>query len=287
MSVINFILNLAALLLWISWRNLPFDPINRLRPATLTGTLRPAEPTHVKRWHFLAGLLALLSLRPLLYTWIGSALGWVPSVDLGAVALSFRSDLFWPRMVPYSFASFAHVLVVFYAWLILFSFSTPRGAEPGPGHRWVRLQLGKLASLPAWLRALLPLLVMGLGWLASCPAFEAMGIVPAARDWSHRAQQAAVIGVGSYLFWKYALVAVLALHLLDTYVYLGSSPLWNFVNATGRWLLQPLRVLPLRLGRMDFAPLAGIVVVFLIAMLMEGDGEKWGLSVLFRKLPFF
>jgi uncharacterized protein YggT (Ycf19 family) len=287
MSLLDFILNLAGLLLWISWRNQPFDPIHRLRPATLTGTLRPAEPTHVKRWHFLAGLLALLCLRPLFYSWVGGALGWVASIDLGAVALSFRSDLFWQRMMPYSFASFGQLLIVFYTWLVLFSFSTPPGAEPGPGHRWVRLQLGKLAGLPTGLRALLPLMVMGLGWLALSPALEYLGVVPSARDWSHRAQQALVIGLGSYLFWKYALVAVLALHLLDTYVYLGSSPLWNFVNATGRWLLRPLRALPLRFGRMDFAPLIGIVLVFLLAMLAEGDGEKWGLSVLFRKLPFF
>jgi len=33
--------------------------------------------------------------------------------------------------------------------------------------------------------------------------------------------------------------------------------------------LAPLQKIPLRLGRMDFAPLAGIVIVFLLAHFME------------------
>jgi hypothetical protein len=41
-AYVDFILNLAALLLWINWRALPFDPLNKRRPATLIGTLRPA-----------------------------------------------------------------------------------------------------------------------------------------------------------------------------------------------------------------------------------------------------
>ena len=63
MSLIDFILNLAGLLLWLNWRTLPFDPLSKTTPATLVGTLRRAAPTRVKRWHFLAALGALLVLR--------------------------------------------------------------------------------------------------------------------------------------------------------------------------------------------------------------------------------
>ena len=73
MSYVDFILNLAGLLLWIKWRSLPFDPFNKRTPATLVGTLRRAAPSHFRRWHLLAGIGLLLVLRALVYWWIGSA----------------------------------------------------------------------------------------------------------------------------------------------------------------------------------------------------------------------
>jgi uncharacterized protein YggT (Ycf19 family) len=78
---------------------------------------------------------------------------------------------------------------------------------------------------------------------------------------------------------KFLLVAVLALHLLNSYVYLGDLPLWSFVNATARSLLRPLQWLPLRAGRVDFAPLLAIAVVL--------AGAQWsqrGLAQLYQKL---
>ena len=54
------------------------------------------------------------------------------------------------------------------------------------------------------------------------------------------------------------------LHLVASYVYLGANPLWDFVGATARNLLAPLRRLPLRIARFDFAPVAGVVLIFLL-----------------------
>jgi len=42
MSLINFILDIAGLLLWLSWRSIRFDPFTRPTPATLAGTPTPA-----------------------------------------------------------------------------------------------------------------------------------------------------------------------------------------------------------------------------------------------------
>jgi uncharacterized protein YggT (Ycf19 family) len=67
-------------------------------------------------------------------------------------------------------------------------------------------------------------------------------------------------------------------------VYLGAHPIWNFVNTVGRWLLQPLRPLPLRLGRMDFAPVLGIALVFALSLLLEH--KRFGLPALYQRLPF-
>ncbi len=58
--------------------------------------------------------------------------------------------------------------------------------------------------------------------------------------------QAAVIGLGSYLAWKYLILGILMFHLVNTHVYLGNLPVWNCVDATARNLLAPLRWLPLR-----------------------------------------
>ena len=37
-------------------------------------------------------------------------------------------------------------------------------------------------------------------------------------------------------------------HLIGSYVYLGGSPFWDFVDATSRKILRPLESVPLRLG---------------------------------------
>ena len=66
MAIVDFILNLAGLLLWIKWRSLPFDPFNKRIPATLVGTLRRAAPSRFRRWHLLAGIALLLVLRALI-----------------------------------------------------------------------------------------------------------------------------------------------------------------------------------------------------------------------------
>src|SRR5262245_9570920 len=93
MSSVDFILNIVGLLLWFNWRGARFDPLNRSTPATLTGTLRRAEPLRFKLWFFPLILIALLALRALFYHQLGPEVKWTPALDLGAISLSFRSDL--------------------------------------------------------------------------------------------------------------------------------------------------------------------------------------------------
>ncbi len=63
---------------------------------------------------------------------------------------------------------------------------------------------------------------------------------------------------------QFLLPAFLLLHLVTSYVYLGTSPVWDFVGATARNLLAPLRWLPLRIARFDFAPLAGVLLILFL-----------------------
>jgi uncharacterized protein YggT (Ycf19 family) len=279
MSLLDLILNLTALLLWISWRTLPFDPWAKGRPATLTGTLRRAEPGQSKAWHLLAALVGLLIARALFYWWIGAALDWTPGIKLGAITVSFRSGMFW-RMVLFSFASFADLLLVFFLWLILFSLATPTTAEPDSCQRFIRVQLRPVYSWRWYAKASLPLILAMTLWLLTGPLLSQMKIIPPVQSWLHRFEQATVLGLGVYTVWKYGIMAVLALHLLNSYVYLGNHPVWGFINNTASAFLAPLRRLPLRAGKVDFSPLVGIGLVCALAELAER-----GLKYLYERLP--
>lgn len=277
MGIVNFILNLAGLLLWLNWRSLRFDPLGKRTPATLIGTLRRAEPRRLSRWHLLAALGALLLLRAVLYWQIGPGVGWAAGrLDLGVVELSFRSDSF-ARILLFSIFSFGLTLGVFYLWLLLFSIL----AGPEPFHRLVRLQLGPIDRLSRGTKFFLPLLFATLlWWLASWP-LAWLSIVPPPVSAAHRIEESLVIGLGSYLAWKYAAGALLVLHLLNSYIYFSGHPLWNYVNAEAQTFLRPLRAIPLCAGKADFTPVVGLALVFLIA---ELAGR--GLAALYLRLPF-
>ena len=262
MGLIDFILNLAGLLLWLNWRAAKADPLGKPTPATLIGTLRRAEPANARRWHLPAALGGLLLLRALFYWQIGSALKpvWAGTLDLGVIAPSFVSSSFW-RILLFSIFSFARMFGIVYLWLLLLSIL----GGPMPTHRLVKMQLGTIDGWPRWIKFLLPLAVIALlWWLASWP-FAWLEIIPKPLSAMHRIEESLVIALGSYLVWKFLIAALLVLHLLNSYIYFGRHPFWNYVNATANQLLRPLEKIPLRAGKADFAPVAGIALVFLLA----------------------
>jgi uncharacterized protein YggT (Ycf19 family) len=261
---VDFILNLAGLLLWLNWRSLRFDPLGKRTPATLIGTLRRAEPQRLRHWHLLAAIGGLLLVRAGFYWQIGmvSRPVWAGTLDLGIIVLSFLSNSFG-RMCLFSVFSFGLMLAVFYLWLLLLSIL----AGPEPVHGLVRMQLGTMDRRPRWMKLFLPLLAAALLWWLASWLLEWRGIIPRPISTALRIEQSLLIGLGSYLVWKYVIGVLLLLHLLNSYVYFGRHPFWNYVNATAQTLLQPLRRVPLRAGRLDFAPVAGIALVFLAAEL--------------------
>ena len=274
MSYVDFILNLAGLLLWINWRSTLFDPFEKRTPATLVGALRRAAPTRFRHWHLLAAIGALLVLRALFYWQIGSAAGWSGRLDLGVTTVFSRSNHFGP-MLLFSIFSFARFLGIVYLWILLLSIL----GGPMPTHRLVKMQLGEIDGWPRGMKFLLPLVVTGLFWgLASWP-FAWLHPKPAMSA-AYRIEEALVIGLESYLVWKFAIGALLALHLLGSYIYFGKHPFWKYVDATAETLLKPLGKIPLRAGKADFAPVVGIALAFLFAEL-AGRGLAW----LYARLP--
>lgn len=309
MGLIDFILNFAGLLLWLNWRAAKADPLGKRKPATLLGTLRRAEPGNAERWQVPAALAALLLLRALFYWQIGSAAHWSARLDLGVIELSFRSD-FLTRMLLFSLFSFLLTLAVFYLWLILLSIL----AGPQPIHSLVRMQLGPVDRWGRWPKIFLPLAAGALlWWLASwLLSWLTVGgaatahFIPQSISPAHRIETSLLVGLDGYLTWKYPIAALLALHLLNSYIYFGKHPFWKYVDATVGTLLQPLlaglrvlwRVLrtclprssSLREGKANFSPVlkhagaallnvAGIALVFLVA---EPAGQF--LAWLYRRL---
>jgi len=74
---------------------------------------------------------------------------------------------------------------------------------------------------------------------------------------------------------KYLLPVFLLLHLIVSYVYLGHNPLWDFVSVTSQNILAPLRRLPLRYAMVDFAPLAGALLIFLLLHVVPVHALPW------------
>src|SRR5450432_3249504 len=195
MGYVDFILNLAGLLLWIKWRSLPFDPIHKRTPATLVGTLRRAAPTYFRRWHLLAGIGLLLVLRAMIYRQIGPAVHWTGRLDLGVITLSFRSDLFG-RILLFSVSSFGLALGIFYLWLLLLSLLNKKNAADEPVHRLVRMPLGGVDGWPRWAKIISPFVVTALIWWIASWLFAWLEIIPKPVSAMHRIEESLVIGLG-------------------------------------------------------------------------------------------
>jgi uncharacterized protein YggT (Ycf19 family) len=220
-----------------------------------------------------------LLLRAVLYWQIGAGVGWAAGkLNLGIIELSFRSDSFG-RILLFSIFSFGLTLGVLYLWLLLLSILA--GPEPLPFHRLVRMPLGGIDRWARWSKLLLPLMVMSVFWWLASWLLAWLQVIPPPVSPAHRIEESLVIGLGSFLAWKYLAGALLALHLLNSYIYFGKHPFWSYVNAEAQTLLSPLRRVPLQAGKADFAPVVGIVLVFLAA---ELAGR--GLVSLYGKLPF-
>jgi uncharacterized protein YggT (Ycf19 family) len=282
MDLIDFLLNLAGLLLWLNWLSVRFDPLARPTAATLAGTLRKAGYPRGRRWRLALALGGLLLGRTLLYWHIGTAVNWFPSLRLVAITLSFPCDFYsFDRVLLFSGLSFVVMLVAFYSGLLLLSFLRERTPEGDPFLRLARAHLGWVARWPWPLRLILPLLVAGGLWLALQPLLTTLAILPRPVSGPHRLEQALLIGLGAYLAWKYFIAGLLTLHIVNSYVFLGNHAFWNFVTVAAHGLLRPLQRLPLRMGRVDFAPVLGLALVFVLA-----EFGSRGLTQLYARLPW-
>ncbi len=262
MGLIDFILNLAALLLWLNWLSVRTGAV--ALPYSLAGTLKKVGTSASHRWKFLLALLALLIFRAVIYWQVGSVADWQPQISLVITTVFFKK-VFLSPMLLFSLVGFLQTLAIFYLSLLLLSIVNRDLSDAEPLHKLVRLHLGWCEKLPQFAKIFLPMIFGGLAWWALHPALLWIQSVSPPKTATQVYWQAWLVGASAYLAWRYIIATFLFFYLLNSYVYLGNHPVWNYVNVTSRKFLAPLRRLPLRYGRVDFAPLVGIAVVFLIA----------------------
>ena len=268
MDLINFILNIAALLLWLGWCDKRMDALTGNPTIALARTLRPLGKIHSSRWKYLGCLAALLLLRPLFYNWIGPVVKWTPHLSLGVIAPSFLSDLY-SMMALFSGLSFLLTLANFYILLIFFSIVNNSITEVSPFQKIVQSHLGWVIRLPIALRLVLPLLIVTIVWLGLSPLLARWGVIPPAPVLGVRFRQGLLVGVGAYLFLQHVLAFVLLVYFLNSYIYIGEHAALRFIAQTAQRVLRYFSWLPLRVGRMDFVPVFMIVLVYLLATILE------------------
>ncbi|HEU5123504.1 MAG TPA: hypothetical protein VFW05_05505 [Verrucomicrobiae bacterium] len=276
MKLIDFILNLAGLLLWLNWRSHRLDPLTHATPATLVGTIKRTRSTKLSRWNFLLAVAGLIFFRAWFYLKIGSAVDWTPRLHLGAVVLPFpmarNGQDFFLAALLFSGLSFLRMVLIFYFWLMLVVIINRRVTNPDPVHKFLLLQLGRAAYWPRWLQLIIPLIASAILWLIFYPLLARLGIINWAQSHWHVAGQSAVAGLSLFFSLKYLLPSLLLLHLIESYVYLGNSAFWDFVNTTSRNLLLAQ---PLPAGKLDLIPMLGLILMILIFFFPLPQGIHW------------
>ena len=264
MSLVDFMLNLAALLLWLKWRAVPFNPaVSPSSSGALLSTIKKAGASN-RTLVFLAGCGLIVLARAIFYWQIGAQLNWHPSLPLVLINPVFRSDYFG-RIFLFSILSFALTIALFYHCLLFLSLVNQKLPDSDPLQHWIRQQLGWVDHLPVPIRFLVPLLVSMAGWCVLGPLLAAIHNYPSAGSLGHLLQQGVLLGGISYLAWKHLIIGILVLHLVNSYVYLGAMTFWNYLHHTSRAILWPISWLPLQIGRLDFSPVVMMALVFLIS----------------------
>ena len=130
-------------------------------------------------------------------------------------------------------------------------------------HRMVQLLVGPLESWPALFRASLPVVAAPL-WFIFCAALESAQIIPGQESWKIVFHESLVVGLCAYLPWCHLLAGLVFIYFLNSYIYMGPSPLWNYLHTITRKALTPLYLLPLQISKIDFTPVAAMAIIFLI-----------------------
>lgn len=285
LETINLLLNLAGLGLWIGAFAFSRAAARLSRPLTLLSTLRPETSSIHGRLVLLGSLMALLVLRAAVYWNFSTTGGRPPSVDFGTLLIGFRLDLF-SDLLAYSLVSFLVFLYLYYLWMVGISLCC-RSSDPADSiENFLNQQLRFLPSRHVGWKVFISLFAGAGLWLAIGSALRIFGIGGIPREWpvSTLLLQSPFVAASFGCSFFLVMAAVLALHLISSYVYFGDHAVWPFVDRTAKVYLSPFRRFPLMFGRFDFAPICGILALLLLNRI--GDlSIRWGWRLVWGQWP--
>ncbi len=265
MKTIDWLLNLAALIIWLRWLSF-FSATTRIT-LTLATVVKSTEKGS-KRGFFPLFIIGLILLgKAIFFYYSGAITNFNPILDLTAISIPFKSALFTMTLL-YSVLSFLLFLIVFYFWLCILSVLNYR-EELDIYHRKIIQHLGIIGKLPAFFRFLAPFVITAFLWFIVSLLFSKMGIITLPKSFPKHLLQSALLSMGLIFSLKYLVIIICALFLCYTYFYLGIHPFWAFIGITGKRLLKLIRWI--RLGPLDLSPLVMTIVVVYLCLL----GEKW------------
>ena len=277
MGLLHWILNLAALLLWIYWRTQAV----RTHPATRRGNAAWTSRLGWRfgRWSFVLLLLvALLMVRAGFYHLAIPRTGWDARLSFFQFhsANAFSLSLVFPWMkletqLAFSVASFVGWLVPCGYCLVLLAAIKPNSADARNWNQFLASQLGWLHRLPAVILAVVMLALAGAAYYGLTFWFRRLEILPPQTTAEEATRLACGMALHNLRYVAWFAIAVLGLHVLANYIYFGGFAFWKNAEAAGSNLLRALRWLPLRWDRIDFTPLVGILLAYGLVLLLDPE----------------
>ena len=256
MDWLHGILNLIGLLFWFLWRA---GTMPRPKPTNAIAGPTPRQGKIFKHsWVYLLALVALLILRAIFYNQFGPGLDWIPSLELLDEAPHFRSDYF-PRSLAYSILSFGRWLSALYFCLALLITVKPDTDTAKLWRAFLRSQFGWLGGLPSvalWGAALF------LAILLHIAEFEWMDRIGVRIDSSHYYEYLPVLVILDFRVATYLVMGILALYILNSFVYFGENSFWKNMDTCGKQLLSPMHRIPLVMGKVDLAPFLVMAIAY-------------------------
>jgi uncharacterized protein YggT (Ycf19 family) len=175
----------------------------------------------------------------------------------------------------FSVMSFLRTLIVFYFWLLTLALLNRRVSDPDEIQKLVLLHLERVARWPWQVQVIAPALIVISLWGCFHPLLAQLGVINWAKSAWTIAGQGGLIALELYLAAKHLLLAVLILHLVANYVYLGSHPFWDFISASARNVVVPMRRLPLQFGKVDLTLVVGLLLILFLLYEIPWVSVPW------------
>jgi len=282
MDFIHVVLNLIGIGLCLSWQSgQRRGPELYTDGSLLVSTVKRTDTIRRGQWLNLASLGFLLMFRPLFYWHIGSELNWTPALQVGPLALHFRSD-YIGRMFIYSWLSFAGALGMGVSWMLLLSLLNHKPGDPDPIQKFIMRQWGFIGRLPVFLKCFLPLVAGLVFWPVLRAGLSALDIMPYPQSVGMIWKESLIMAGAFYLTWKIPAFVILFLHVINSYVYMGNQPFWHLIQHSAKSLMKPFKWIPLQIGKVDLSPILAMPIVFFLA-----EALKLSLLRLFEDLVYF